>query len=194
MSTAILFSHEQSAFSNAKKSWNCLVLLLQERYANVTAVEKNVCWTKNVTKVTKNVTEVTKIFFGTKNVTKVTKHVFGTNSMAVYGRVASYGSIIWRIVALYRIILPYIALYRIISHYIALYRIISHYIAFIAFIALYRIILHYIALYRMISPFLAVIDPNSFGLVYGVWAEDSLKLHCQCLVFTRFKIHMILEF
>ena len=32
--------------------------------------------------------------------------------MAVYGRVASYGSIIWRIVALYRLILPYIALNR----------------------------------------------------------------------------------
>ena len=65
-------------------------------------------------------------------------------TLAVFGYyghdVASYGLIIWRIVALYRLV----------SHYIALYRSISH----------------YITLYRTISPFLAVIDPNSFGLVF----------------------------
>ena len=73
----------------------------------MTEVTKNVCQTKIVTEVTKNVIEVT------KNVTEVTKHVFGTNSMAVYGRVASYGSIncglISHYIALYCIILRLIS-------------------------------------------------------------------------------------
>ena len=66
--------------------------------------------------------------------------------------IASYGSIIWRIVALCCPILTYIALYCLISPYIALYCNISHYIALYR---IYRIISHYIALYRIISPYIA---------------------------------------
>ena len=75
---------------------------------------------------------------------------------------------LWPYIALYYLILHYIALYRIVSHYIALYRLISHCIA-------------YIALYRIKSPFPAVIDPNSFGLVFLLNASWPARRLTKCL-------------
>ena len=136
-------------------------MLLKYIYAKVLAQQKLLLkQLKTLLKQQKTLLKQQKMYKVAKNVTKIVKNVTKvaqTNSMAVYSSVwscfaimavfgyyghdvASYSLIIWRIVALYRLISPCIALYCTISHYITLY--------------------------RTISPFLAVIDPNSFGLVF----------------------------